>query len=142
MSTQGSTAKYIEVSCDAYGLIVDVLASASRARLAYWKSIWELASRPYASTALEPAVRESFERASELTNLTVDELRARGKRTAEFSEKFLGEVEKLQDAGVEVFRDSLKAFVSSVEQVKDATADLSINGKSAEKPVNLVAASN
>ena len=60
MSTQDNTAKYIELSNEAYGLIVDTFVSATRDRLAYWKAVWGIASRPYASTAI---ARENFDRA-------------------------------------------------------------------------------
>ncbi len=123
MSTQASTENYIELSSQTYELIVDALATAARSRLDFWKSVFEIAARPYASTALEPVVRENFERAGELSNLTVGELRSRGQRTAEFSEKFLNQVGKLQDAALETFRDSLKSYVSAVNQVKDAATE-------------------
>ncbi|MGP6192162.1 MAG: hypothetical protein ACLPSH_19295 [Vulcanimicrobiaceae bacterium] len=143
MSTQGSTAKYIELSNQTYGLIVDTLGSATRSRLNYWKSIWEIASRPYASTAIESVVRENFDRASELANLTFGELRSRGQRTADFSEKFLAQVEKLQDAATETYRDSLKSYVSTVDQVKNAAAEVSPNGVKHQKtPANLAPVSN
>jgi hypothetical protein len=143
VSTQGSTANYVELASQTYGLIVDVLASATRSRLDYWKSVWEIASRPYASTAVESTVRENFDRVSELANLTVGELRSRGQRTAEFSEKFLAQVGKLQDAAIETYRDSLTSYVSTVNQVKDAATELSVNGsKHRETPANLVSVSD
>ena len=77
MNIQGSTAKYVELSNQAYGVIVDTFASAMRSRLDFWKSVWQIASRPYASTAIASIMGENFDRASELTNLTVGELQAR-----------------------------------------------------------------
>jgi putative transposase len=97
---QGSTAKYIELSNEAYGLIVDTFASATRSRLAYWSSVWGIASRPYASTAIASTVRENFDRAHEFANLTMGELDSRVRRTANFSEKFLAQVGEAQDAAV------------------------------------------
>jgi hypothetical protein len=130
LSTQGNTAKYIEISNEAFGLIVDTFASATRSRLGYWKSVWEIASRAYASTAIASTVGESFDRASELANLTVGELRSRVQRTADFSEKFLAQVGKLQDAVLETYRYSLKSYVSTVDQVKDASTELLVDGVS------------
>ena len=106
MSRQGNTAKHIELSNEAYGLIVDTFAPAMRSRLGYWKSVWEIVSRPYASTAIASTVGESFDRASELAHLTVGELRSRIQRTADFSEKFLGQVGTLQNAALEMYRGS------------------------------------
>lgn len=143
MSTQGSTANYVELSGQAYGLVVDAFASINRSRLAYWKSVWEIVSKPYASTAIESAVRENFDRANQLANLTVGELRTRGQISADFSEKFLTQIEKLQDAGLEAFRDSLRTYASSVKKLQEATTELSANGvKPQEKPASLVPASN
>jgi hypothetical protein len=107
LSTQRSTVKYIELSNAACGLIVDTVASATLRRLDYWKSVWEIASRPYASTAITSTVQESFDRASDIANLTVGELRSRVQTTADFSEKFLAQVGKLQDAALETYRDSI-----------------------------------
>jgi hypothetical protein len=100
LSTQGSTAKYIELSNEAYGLFVDIVASATRRRLDYWKSVWEIAS---------------FDRVSDLANLTVGEFRSRVQTTADFSEKFLAQVGKLQDVALETYRDSSKSYVSTVD---------------------------
>jgi hypothetical protein len=100
VSTQDNTAKYIELSNEAYGLIVDTFVSATRNRLAYWKSVWGIASRPHASTAIASTVRENFDRASELANLTIGELHSRVQRTVDFSEKCLAQVGKLQDAAL------------------------------------------
>lgn len=142
MSTQGSTAKYIDLSGQTYGLIVDAVATVARRRLDYWKSVWEIASQPYPSTAVESAVRETFERANKLSDLTFGELRTRGKIAAEYSEKLLSQVEKLQDAGIEALRDGLKSYVSTVDKVKDAAA-LPTNGATPkEKAANIVAATN
>jgi hypothetical protein len=143
VSTQGSTANYVELSGQTYELVVDTFASVARRRLDYWKSVWEIASRPYGSTAIESTVRENFDRASQLANLTAGELRSRGQVAAEFSEKLLTQAGKLQDAALETFRDSLKTYASTVSQLKEATAELSTNGvKKQEKPASLVTASN
>lgn len=140
MSTQGSTANYVELTGQAYGLIVDAFASVSRSRLDYWKSVWEIASRPYTSTAIDATVRENFDRAQQLADLTVGEFRSRGQASTEFSEKFLAQIGKLQDAGVEVFRDSLKAYVSSLNQVQEATTTaLAVNGNASKELVSKLA---
>jgi hypothetical protein len=60
LKIQGDTAKHIERSNEAFGLIVGTLASATRSRLGHWKSVFE--SLP----AVRP--RENFDRASELAH--------------------------------------------------------------------------
>jgi hypothetical protein len=142
MSTQGSTAKYIELSTRTYALIVDTFASATQSRLDYWKSVWKITSRPYASTAIGSALGENFDRVSELTNLTVSELHSRGLRIVDFSEKLLAEIGKLQDSARETYRDSVKSNDSTVAQAKDA-ATVSVNRfKHREMPANPVSVSN
>jgi hypothetical protein len=141
MTAQGNTAKYIELSTRTYALIVDTFASATRSRLDYWKSVWQIAFRPYASTAID--VRENFDRVSALTNLTVSELHSRSLGTVDFSEKLLAEIGKLQDSAGETYRDSVKSNDSTVAQVKDAATEVSVNGfNHRETPPNLVAVSN
>ena len=143
MSTQGSTAKYIELSTRTYALIVETFASATQSRLDYWKSVWKITSRPYASTAIGSAPGENFDRVSELTNLTVSELHSRGLRIVDFSEKLLAEIGKLQDSARETYRDSVKSNDSTVAQVKDAATEVSVNGfNHRETPANLVSVSN
>jgi hypothetical protein len=139
LNIQGRTAKYIELSNQLYGLIVDAFAFATRSTLGYWKSVLNIASRPYASTAIASTIGDNFNRAGELAQLTVGELRSRVQRTADFSEMFLAQVGKLQHAAPETYRDSLKLFVSSVDQVKDASTELSANGfKHRKTPANPV----
>ncbi len=130
MNTQGSTAKYVALSNRVYTLIVDTLDSAARSRLGYWTSVWEIASRPYPSPGVTSAIGENIERASELANLTAGEFCSRVQITADFSEKFAVQVGKLQDAVIETCRDSLKATVSTVDQVKDARVEPSLEGVS------------
>ena len=147
MSTQDSTASYIETSGQAYRLLIDGLASLNRSRLEYWKSVWGIVSRPYPSTALDSAVRETLDRANEFTDLTATELRERVRITADFSEKFLAQVEKLQDASVEVLRDSLKTYASTVSRLQEAASEAASEisaraDKHAEKARSLVSASN
>jgi hypothetical protein len=40
MNIQGSAAKYVELSNQVYGVIVDTFASAMRSGLDFWKSVW------------------------------------------------------------------------------------------------------
>jgi hypothetical protein len=143
VSTQDSAANYVELTGQAYLLVVDAFAAVNRSRLGYWKSVWEIASKPYASTAIDSTVRENFDRAGQLADLTVAELRARGQISADFSEKFLSQIGKLQDSALETFRASLKTYASAMNQLKDATTELSGNGvKPREKPATLAPVSN
>jgi uncharacterized phage infection (PIP) family protein YhgE len=124
MSTQGTTAKYIELSNEVYEVFLDTFTSAMQGRIDYWKSVVEIASRPYPTKPSGSTLRETFTRASELTNLTFGELSSRVQRTADFSEKILTQFEKLQATTIEMYRESLTSYVSAVDKAKDASAEL------------------
>jgi hypothetical protein len=130
MSKQRNTAENFALSSEAYELIVDTIASATRSRLNYWNSVCQIAYRPYASMAIGSTVRENFDRASEFANLTLAELNSRVQTTADFSEKFLAQFGKLQDAARETYRDSLTSYASTVDQVKDTSTEMPVNGVS------------
>jgi hypothetical protein len=70
LNIQGGAVKYIELSKQLYGRIVDSFAFAKWSGLGYWRRILELASRPYAPTAIAWTTGENFDRA-ELARLTV-----------------------------------------------------------------------
>jgi hypothetical protein len=150
MSTNSSAAKSIELSSQTYELIIDTLASATRSRLEYWKSVWEIVSRPYASRAIGATMEENFERTRELTNLTVNQLHSRSHRALDFSKKLLAQAEQLQDAALEAYRDSLKSIDSTVGQGTVAAEELSVGGGSTvdqssngrKTPANPVSVSN
>lgn len=122
MSTQSNTGKYFELSKDAFGLFLDTVTSATRGRLEYWNSLLEIASRPYASGAIDSVLKETLNRANELTNVTISEVGTRVQRTADFSEKVFTQLEKLQDLNLETYRDSLKWSSDKLDQVKETSA--------------------
>ena len=116
-----STPSYVELSSQTYGLLVDAAAAANHRYLGYVKSLYEIVSRPYASSAVETNVRENFDRAHQVVELTVNELQTSGQKTAEFAEKFVAHGAKLQDSWVQGFRGLLKTGISNMTYVKDAT---------------------
>jgi hypothetical protein len=150
MSTNNSAVKYIGVSSRTYELIIDTPASTTRSRLEYWKSVWEIASRPYASRAIGATIEENFERTRELTNLTVNRLHSRSQRALDFSKKLLAQAEQLQDTAREAYRDSLKPIDSAVGRVIVAAEELSVGGASTvdqssngrKRPANALSISN
>ncbi len=102
-----ATNSYVELSSQAYGLFVDACASANERALGYWKSLWEIASRPSTSTAVETNVRENFDRANQIVGLTISELQAGGAKAAEFAEKFVAHNAKVQDTASHAFRSAV-----------------------------------
>jgi hypothetical protein len=117
-----STSSYVELSSQAYNLFVDAYASANQRTLGYLKSVWEIASRPYASTALETTVRENFDRANQVVSLTISELQTTGAKGAELVEKLGAHNAKVQDSISTAFRGLVTTGISNVNYVKESTA--------------------
>jgi hypothetical protein len=119
MSTKGSTASYVELSSKSYNLFVDAYAAANKRGLDYAKSVWEVASRPYSTTAIEAAVQDSFDRASKLVALTVAELQTNGQKAAEFAEEFASQAAKFQESYTTSMKGLLDTGLSNLNFVKD-----------------------
>ena len=66
------TSEYVELSSQAYSLFAENVATANGRVLEYWKSVWQIASRPYASTEVETGLRENLDRANQIFGLTVN----------------------------------------------------------------------
>lgn len=116
-----ATPSYVELSSQAYSLFVDAYASANQRALGYLKNVWEIASRPYASTALETTVRENFDRANQVVTLTIGELQATGAKNAELVEKIGAHNAKVQDTVSTAFRGLVTTGISNVNFVKEST---------------------
>ena len=65
---------------------------------------------------------ENFDRANQLTNLTVDELRSAGRESAEFAEKLLAEGAKVQDTALGSFRGLIDTYAANLNYVKETTS--------------------
>jgi hypothetical protein len=120
------TPSYVELSGQTYSLFVDAIASANQRYLGYVKSMYEIVSRPYASSAVEN-IRENFDRAHQVVDLTVNEMQASGQKNAEFAEKIAAHGAKLQDSWTLALRGMFKTGISNMSYVKDA-AETSFNG--------------
>src|SRR5580700_9695390 len=66
------TPSYVELSSQAYGMFVEAYAAANQRALAYMKSLYEIASKPYPTTGPEAFVSERFDRAHQIVDLTVN----------------------------------------------------------------------
>lgn len=117
-----TTSSYVELGSQGYSLFVDAYASASQRALGYSKSLWEIVSRPYASTAVETSVRENFERANQIVALTIGELQSAGAKGAEFIEKAAAHNAKVQDGVAHGLRGLISTGISNVNYVKETTA--------------------
>ena len=119
MSDKPTTPSYVELSSQAYALFVDAAAAANQRALDYTKSLWEITSRPYASTALETTVRENFDRTNQIVALTISELQTTGQKTAELAEKSYAHGAKVQDALVLAARGLIDTGISNMNFAKD-----------------------
>ena len=121
MNEKETTPSYLELSNQAYGIVVDAFASANQRGLDYWKSVWEIVSRPYSSTAVDSNVRDNFERANQIVALSIGELQANGQRTSEVVEKLLSVTGNLQDSYVHSLRGLMKTGISNMNFVRETT---------------------
>jgi hypothetical protein len=121
------TSSYVELSSQTYGLMIDAYASTQERALGYVKSLYDIVSRPYTSSALEATVREGFDRAHQIVGLTVGELQKNAQKNADFAEKFVAHAAKWQDTWTEAVRGLLKTGIANMTYVKDA-AETSFDG--------------
>jgi uncharacterized protein YnzC (UPF0291/DUF896 family) len=123
MSTKEATSSYVELGSQTYSLFIDAYASANKRALDYAKSVWEISTRPYASTTIEAAVRENFERTSEIVSLAINELQTSGQKSAELAEQFVAQAAKMQESYTEALKGVVDTGISNINYVKDtATA--------------------
>lgn len=116
---QDTTPSYVELSTQAYTLFVDAFASANQRALDYSKSLYEIASRPYASTAVETAARENFDRANQMVSVTVDQLQTSGQKSAEFAQQLVAQGAKIQESYVATMRGLVNTGISNMNFMKE-----------------------
>ena len=119
--SEEKTTSYVELSSQAYGLAVDAITSANQRLLDYWRSVWDITSRPYASTGVEAVVREGFDRANKVLSLTIEELQAQEKKSAELIEKVAAQGSTVQDSALAAVRGLLNTSISNLNYVKEST---------------------
>jgi len=126
-SVETQTASYVELANQTYNTLIEAIATANTRRLNLAKSVFEILSRPYNSTAIESAYRENFDRANQIVSLTVEEAQASGAQVADLAQKFVSNGIKIQETVQETTRGLLKNGISNLNWVKD-TAGQSIDG--------------
>jgi hypothetical protein len=122
LSTQNTTADYDELTNDVYALLVKAFASTDKRALNYWKSVWDITSRPDAPVTIDSVIRRNLERANQLTNLTIGEMRSAGRESTAFAKKLLAEGTKVQDTALGSFRRLLDKYAANVNYVKETTS--------------------
>ena len=119
---QDKTSSYMQLTSDAYHLFVDAFTSANERALGYAKSMYEISTRPYASSAIETVARENFDRANQIVSLTTSELQTNGTKATEFGGKLVAHGAKLQDAYVAALRGLFDTGISNMIFVKDTAS--------------------
>jgi len=119
MSSKETTAPYVEQASHIYSLFVDAYSSANQRGLEYAKSLWAISSKPYSTTDVQVAVQESFDRANQIVSLSVAELQTNGQKSAEFAEKLVADLAKLQETYTHALKGALDTSISNMNYVKD-----------------------
>jgi hypothetical protein len=133
-TAKDTTASYLELTGAGYALAIDAFAAANRRLLDYWKSAYEIASRPYSSTALEANVRDNFERAHQLASLTTTEMQKSAQSASEFAEKLAAHGTAWQETAAHGFRGAVETGLSNIAFVKEtATQQLDEFSKRVEE---------
>ncbi len=120
MNTRKATANYAELTGDVYSLIAGAFGSGNKRALDYWKSVWDIASRPYSSVTIESIGKANLERANEFRELAVGELRSAGRESAELDKRVLAESSKAQGMALESFRELLDAYATNLPYVRES----------------------
>ncbi len=115
------TSEYAQLSSEAYNLFAENMTAANDRALDYWKSVWQISSRPYASSEIQTGIRENVDRANQIVSLTVDELTTSGRELAQFTEKLVAHSAKVQKLYVDTVRGLTSTGVSNMNFVKEAT---------------------
>ncbi len=113
---------YVELSSTLFSTLVEAYGAANQRMLAYGKSVYEIASRPYTSTAVDAALRENFDRVNQIVELTVAEVQANGTHSTELSEALLQQGGAFQETFVEAGKTMARMGESNMNFVKE-TAD-------------------
>jgi hypothetical protein len=115
------TKSYFDLASQTYGVAVDAFAQAQQRYLGYGKSVLEVMTRPYASTAMETTYRENFDRANQVVELTVTELQQAGTSAAKLGQTLVSQSALWQEKTMESARGLMKTVISNLNYVKDTT---------------------
>jgi hypothetical protein len=119
MADKDTTPSYVELASQYYNLCVGAYAEASQRALTFSREVWEVASRPYGSTAIETTARENFDRANQIVALAVNQLQTSGAKNAELAEKLVAHGAKVQDSLAGAYRGAVNTGISNMNYVKE-----------------------
>jgi uncharacterized protein YnzC (UPF0291/DUF896 family) len=119
---EDKTKSYSELTTAAYQTFVEAVSSANERALGFTKSLFEITTRPYASTEMATLARENFDRLNQIVSLSISELQTNGSKAAELNTKVMEHGSKLQEAYVSSLRGAVDTGISNMQFVKDTTA--------------------
>jgi hypothetical protein len=111
---------YVELSSNLYSSLVDAMGAANQRTLNYGKSVYEIASRPYTSTAVDAALRENFDRMNQIVETTVAEVQQNGRHATDFVQQLLEHGAAVQETLVETGRTMATMSASNMAFVKES----------------------
>ena len=122
MTENNQTASsYVDLGSSVYTTYVNAYAQANQRMLGFGKSMFEILTRPYASNTAEVAMRENFDRAQQILDLTVSELQAAGQHATSVVEELSAHNAKMQEKTLESSRGMVRTFISNLAYVKETT---------------------
>ncbi len=120
MQFKDQTASYVELSRQTFSLFTDAMSASNKRALDYSKSLWEIASRPYASTAIETTVRENLDRTNQIVSLTIHELQTNGQKSTELAEKLVAHGTKVQETMMNSMKGLVETSISNMNFAKES----------------------
>ncbi len=124
----------LELSNQAYALLVDAFSTRSTRTLDNAKSFYEILSRPAPQT-IDGAVRENFDRAQQIVSLTVNEMATTGRRMTEVTAGLAETGAKFQEAWLRYVRGVMELGLSTAGAATPAVDGVNESAKPlAEKP--------
>lgn len=112
---------YVDLANQTYAVLVDAYAQTQQRWLGYAKSVFEVVTRPYTSTALETTSRENFDRVHQIVELTIGEMQAAGNAGSTLGQTLVSHGALWQEKGLETARGLMQNAISNMNYVKDTT---------------------
>lgn len=120
MQYKDQTASYVELSSQTFSLLTDAMSAYNKRILEYSKSLWEISSRPYSSTAVETTMRENFDRTNQIVSLSIHELQTSGQKSTELAEKLVAHGTKFQETMMNSMKGLVETNISNMNFAKDS----------------------
>lgn len=121
MANPESTTSYIELTTQAYKLLLDAAATTHKRVLDHAKNHYDIIARPYTGASPDANIREGFDRANQLGTIVAAELQATAQRNAELAEKLVAHASKVQDSLLHSYHGLSSTGLSNLNFVKEQT---------------------